>query len=258
MKKSGGAVKKTTLQSRLGAWDEAASQAVTRTGSKSRNWLIYTTAVGSALAMATDAGAGIVQYAGGPVAASLNAGLFGPSYLKFPIGGAKFELAGVIFPSSFGNVAFGGGSGNAGVMVNSTLGVRNLASGAKISSQGHFKGGLHTVKYAGAFGQYGSFAAGVPGFAGIEFNTANSSSPAKIHFGWVKLEFGGIPFPNSIEVISWAYNTVAGQAIAAGQTSAAEPPPTTPEPGTAALSLLAMGAAGVLAWRRKKSALNTV
>ncbi len=262
MKTSGGSRQKSALQARLRAWDDAASQAVTRTGRKSRNWLLYTTAVGSALAMATDAGAQIVQYSGTPPAASLNvpAASF-PGFDPFSVGPAVFSLAGNHRSGSFGAVGLAA-SVKAGLLTNGSNSVRKLSSGAKISSHGLLAGGLHTVKVATVFGlQFGSFSSGVPGFAGIEFNTganpasASINNPTKIHYGWVELEFGGSPFPTSIEAISWAYNSVVGAPIMAGQTSADT---TTPEPGTAALSLLALGAAGVLAWRRKKAALNTV
>ncbi|HEX4133616.1 MAG TPA: PEP-CTERM sorting domain-containing protein [Bryobacteraceae bacterium] len=52
---------------------------------------------------------------------------------------------------------------------------------------------------------------------------------------------------NSLTAIDWAYQT-DGSAILAGDTGI----PSTPEPSTAALALLAMGAAGVAALRRRR------
>ena len=52
-------------------------------------------------------------------------------------------------------------------------------------------------------------------------------------------------FPNQLQILGWALDT-DGSAIQAGQTTA------TPEPGTFGLALLAAGAAGVLAWRKRK------
>jgi hypothetical protein len=264
MKKSGGSHQKSALESRLGAWDDVASQAVTWTGRRSGNWLLYTTAVGSALAMATDAGAQIIHYGGTPPAVTLNAGQgYTNTAPVFHVGTNRFNLAGADF-TSFGVVgllAFG----KVGMLVNSfNSGVRKLSSNAAISSRaGRFAGSFHPVKLVNGSYQLGAFNVAQPGFAGIEFNTgaqptsATSNNPTKIHYGWIELAYGGSPDPTSITAIDWAYNSVAGQAIAAGEIS--EPVNTaTPEPGTAALSLLAMGAAGVLAWRRNKAALNTV
>jgi PEP-CTERM motif len=262
MKISAREQRKSALQSRLETWDNAASQAVTRTGRKSLNWLVYTTAVGSALAMATDAGAQIVSYGGTPPAATLTAppGGTGTAHILsvkgdvFNLAAADFTSLGIVGLEAFGKV---------GMLVNLSSGVQKLSSKAVISSKaGRFGSSFHRVKLVNGSYQLGSFNASQPRFAGIEFDTGarpSSSSvnnPVKIHYGWIEVEFSGSPDPNSITAINWAYNSVAGQAIAAGETSA--PVSTTPEPGTAALSLLAMGAAGVLAWRRKKAALNTV
>jgi hypothetical protein len=156
------------------------------------------------------------------------------------------------------------------MLVNLSSAVQRLSSNAAISSKaGRFAGSFgtfHRVKLVNGSYQLGAFNLAQPGFAGIEFDTgalpssASSNNPAKFHYGWIELEYDGIPDPTSITAIDWAYNSVVGQAITAGETSEPSDPvnTTTPEPGTAALSLLAMGAAGVLAWRRKKAALNAV
>jgi hypothetical protein len=60
-------------------------------------------------------------------------------------------------------------------------------------------------------------------------------------------------FAEELELISWAYNNVAGASIYAGQTTAT---PSAPEPGTEALSLLALGAAGILAFRKHRNELR--
>ncbi len=225
--------------------------------------------------MATDAGAQIMKLSGPPI--TLTAGLGGVNATAFGVGPAVFDLFGVQFPS-FGAGAVGlGAAGKARILLNSSGYVRQLASGAKISSgAGSFIGGNKDVKFAGFYGsRYGTFLAGVPGFAGFEFNTggrgtSSSTAQPRIHYGWLKLEYLGSPFPTTIctplcstgseslqtGVIFGAYNTVAGEAINAGQTSAAAP--STPEPASTALALLAMGSAGVLAWRRTRAALNAV
>ena len=70
--------------------------------------------------------------------------------------------------------------------------------------------------------------------------------------GWMKLKMSDTTVagvPSSIKMISWAYNSVSGQTILAGQTSNAA----VPEPGTMAMGLLASGAAGLVALRRAKA-----
>jgi LPXTG-motif cell wall-anchored protein len=49
------------------------------------------------------------------------------------------------------------------------------------------------------------------------------------------------------EILEFAYNSVQFQGITTPATA-------TPEPGEAALGLLASGAAGLLAWRRRRAA----
>jgi hypothetical protein len=75
------------------------------------------------------------------------------------------------------------------------------------------------------------------GYLGFEF-----LSNSKTHFGWAHLKVGTNPF--SAYISEFAYDTVPGQSIEAGQTSPI------PEPGT--LTLLALGAAGLAVLRRRK------
>jgi hypothetical protein len=84
------------------------------------------------------------------------------------------------------------------------------------------------------------------GYLGFEFNSHGAD-----HFGWLALSiYGKFPTHLSVHVGEYAYDTVAGQTIDAGQTSSA-----VPEPGT--LALLAFGAAGLAVLREKKrSALS--
>jgi LPXTG-motif cell wall-anchored protein len=73
-----------------------------------------------------------------------------------------------------------------------------------------------------------------------------------MHF---QVTLDGSGFPTQLEVISWAYNDVAGAPIEAGQTTEVG---ATPEPSTAALGLLALGAAGILALRKRRNQLTQV
>jgi PEP-CTERM motif len=77
------------------------------------------------------------------------------------------------------------------------------------------------------------------GYLGFEFGPTGGE-----HVGWVAMSVAN-SFPNfAAHITGYAYDTVAGQTIRAGQTSAV------PEPGT--LALLALGAAGLAALRKRK------
>ncbi len=78
------------------------------------------------------------------------------------------------------------------------------------------------------------------GYAGFKFT---SSANNNVDYGWVQLQYtlGTNGLPNSITALSWEYDIP--------DTSS------TPEPGTMAMGLLAAGAAGVVALRRRRKAL---
>lgn len=118
-----------------------------------------------------------------------------------------------------------------------------LQAGARIGPGAAFAPGSHEM--ASGVNTYPS----MPGFGpwanvsdrylGLQFQLSGQT-----YYGWAELSvtaFGG-----SIEATlqGYAYDTVAGQQILAGQTTA------TPEPGT--LGLLAAGSLGLAFWRRKK------
>lgn len=89
------------------------------------------------------------------------------------------------------------------------------------------------------------WAPGATGFAGFSFTTSASH---KTDYGWVRLEFtdGVNGAADYVEALDWAYNT-DGAPVAAGEMG-------TPEPSTSALGILAAGAAGVCALRRRRKA----
>ena len=73
------------------------------------------------------------------------------------------------------------------------------------------------------------------GFVGIRFNTG-----AGVQYGWVRLNMAGAP-DNHYTMVDYAWGDV-GDTILTGQI---------PEPGS--LALLAVGAVGLLAWRRQRA-----
>ena len=83
------------------------------------------------------------------------------------------------------------------------------------------------------------------GFVGFELPDGD--------FGWMQVrvsDFRSPGFPNEVELIDFAYNNVAGAPITAGDTGV-------PEPNAAALGLFAMGASGLIAWRRRRKEVSS-
>lgn len=138
--------------------------------------------------------------------------------------------------------------------------VKRLSSGAKIS------GGTHTAQGHNGFVKNRTYAQSVAlrtirsgrpqsfgwsrteGFAGFSFTTVTDHQK---DFGWVRLEFtvGSNALINGLTVIDWGYQN-NGAAITAGNEGVIS----APEPPTADLALLALGAAGVTALRRRRKA----
>lgn len=91
----------------------------------------------------------------------------------------------------------------------------------------------------GAVNPNAEFNSATDAFIGLSF-PIGGNAPEFIHYGWVRVT---IDQPSGTFVINdWAYNTVPGEGLLAGQV---------PEPTS--LGMLAAGAAGVLARRRRQS-----
>ena len=94
--------------------------------------------------------------------------------------------------------------------------------------------GYGTLAFRGGYANSQWLAAGV-GFVGLKFNTG-----AGVQYGWARLDMSGSP-DNHYTLVDYAWGDV-GDTIVTGQI---------PEPGS--LALLAVGAAGLLAWRRQRA-----
>jgi hypothetical protein len=90
----------------------------------------------------------------------------------------------------------------------------------------------------------GGYWGGGAGYAAIRLSNGD--------LGWMKIAVGTdfLGYPTSVAILSWAYNDVPGAPIVTGETA------NTPEPNSLALALLATGAVGVLAFRRRKAAAS--
>jgi PEP-CTERM motif len=92
-------------------------------------------------------------------------------------------------------------------------------------------------------------------FLGVEMISRTSKGaiiPGSEKLGWIRVGFNQGTFPGTITIYGWAYNTDGP--INAGEIAPGVyvPPLGVPEPSTLPVMLLAAGAAGVLAWKRRR------
>lgn len=238
-----------------------------RAASCAAHWQVYAAAAGSALALATNASASII-YSG---VQNLTASVDPAITTSFASNAAHLlDSNGQQLPQGFNLVA-------ANFIANTQHGLNRQTEANLLNASG--LGGLKFFTEGGVpalFQRYGAgslisgrkpahpgafllntgtppdpgFTAGATGFGGFRFFTANGQED----FGWIRLTFelGSVFRAQSIEAIDWAYDST-GAPIVAGDEG---PPPTlpTPEPATGGIALLASGAAGVVALRRRKRA----
>jgi hypothetical protein len=210
-------------------------------------WGIYAAAATSALAMATSAEASVITgFSGMSITAPTNATFFtsGKTVASFPgLGSLKIGLSFNNFPGNhYAKPAFK--VGTAYLLRDGTYAQR-LNPGVLVSAgaPGTWEpaGFYRPVVYGTAANTNGNFLGGVYGYAAFYL-------PGNL-YGWIELKWekvGPSGLPDQITAGRWAYDD-SGAPIAAGFYPAAA----VPEPGTWGLSLLATGAMGILAWRRR-------
>lgn len=137
-------------------------------------------------------------------------------------------------------------------MANGGYQLAAMATTAMVSSGANFANGGYISQNGNIGGNVDGFSSVAASFVGFRFEIDDGiENGDDTHYGWVEMTptFG---VGNSIEFHRWAYNSIAGEAIQIGQTSAV------PEPATAAtgLGLLALGAAGLRRqrWLKRKAA----
>jgi hypothetical protein len=246
---------------------------------RSGNWQVYAAVTGSALAMVTNASAGTIHM--GPLGISAKVGASvsnvpqmystvrtyngGTQKVFIPksthgsnvvhLTNGKGVPLGVDFRIGVGQLSTDGlrsggalltGGSKVGFLhkgsksTNFSFAVKNLTSMAKVSAgAGYFKKGLNIVASqhvpCGCSAQP-AWLPGVKGYAGFSF-----SYNGQTDYGWVKLQYtlGANGLANEIDVSDVQFTLPDG--------------PSTPEPSTAALSILAAGASGVAVLRRRRT-----
>jgi hypothetical protein len=248
-------------------------------GDRLGRWPIYAAATGSALALGTSAAASIIYFSGPPVQATVSVG---PGFTSSTAAISLLPFADpglyAIHRNSSSAVRGAVGLENCGCypalffVTPPSPGapgpaLKNFAFNQPISygvlptsGPGTF---LFPFGFAAARCDAGSDPCGstasnfasapfgppdVTGFVG--FVAYNSTDPTPLpRFGWIRIRWSAdliSGFPNSIEALDWAIED-SGAALLAGDTGV-------PEPGTMSMALLALGAAGIVSWRKRKNA----
>jgi hypothetical protein len=230
------------------------------------HWPVYAAAAGSALALSTSAMADIIHNPGGPPTiasatgnqthtATNGLGGFGKATIR------AFHGSQLLPSVSSGQLELGINGGK--VLVNASSNVLRLPFGAPIS--GSARSGLRLLRSSR--------------FDNTVFVSATTNSPAHTvtrrsvggtftgtHYagfllpngdpGWLKIAVsngGSFGVPDQVEILDWAL-AINGESITAGETQSPGGGTSAPEPGSLALSLLALGSVAVLELKRRRKA----
>ena len=228
---------------------------------RSGNWQVYAAVTGSALAMATSASAGTISIINSSLTGNVTAGPLpnisnlnhtSPSFSEhksqsIQLTNGKGGTIGVGFNIGVGQRSVDSGKRASAVLLGgSQVGflhsskyaffVKDLASATKTNHTGVFQKGTNFVATQGDFSFAGvdpistrGWSKNATGFAGFSFTYKGNTD-----YGWVQLRY------------TLGSNGLINEIEAEGSAS--------PEPSTFALALLAAGAAGVAALRRRRKA----
>jgi hypothetical protein len=217
-------------------------------------WLAYATAGAASAFTCVNSAEATIHYSG-----LINQIFTGESVASFRLGRLDEFINFRHFKHYYGSHTLDGGSAlfgaasAAGFYVTcvydpENASLSNLSRGQAISTRPFVPNGgiLETREGFGcggaARGQF--FQAGV-GFIGFKFNNGRGDQ-----YGWARVEMRGYP-KNQFKLIDYAYGDV-GDRVRAGQKSSSD------APELESLGGLALGAAGLLAWRRRQSKKATV
>ena len=207
-------------------------------------WARYLTAVGAATAAGSTAQATIIYF--NPADTTLAIGIH--RYVDFSTGTFTAGTAGlhvynVVSDESSLSFSAGGqvtGVAKAGTYAFTYLEVSRFSLGQSIGSSGGAAGFASSISYMETNDSpvfpWNSGANGTTGYIGVKLSLGGQTK-----YGWVGVIYNDVA--NTIVLTDFAYENTANTAILAGAV---------PEPGSALL--LAMGAAGVAAQRRRKLA----
>lgn len=222
-------------------------------------WPIYAAATGAALAGASAASADI--FSSGPINVSGHSFAVDYFFFNVQVGVARHEVSSTTFNGrhveSFNFVDEFASVGNVANFFTSDGFAKRFAPGAPISVgtnpyAARSGARLGTVHYARTHGgqalrtNYGrDTGEGSPRGPFLDAGFLGFEVPGSEELGWMRVQFDPT-FPGSIDVTGWSYNTD-------GPINAGETGPVVPEPNFLPLVLLASGAVGVLAWKRRRS-----
>ncbi|SRR5579871_400993 len=228
-------------------------QSKQKTAKLEKRWYAYALAGAGAVAAAPQAHATIIF--GTPTTSPITtSGAPATSTITFPApiaGKGSFQLTASV---SIGGVAtlefLGLGTSPAGLLKHPAGTTDILTNGSPIPSAG--PGFSFVATPQNVVNSFTTSVTNVDRFFGLAF-TSGSPNPGSgtPNFGWFELlqSFNATTGAYSVTIENAAFESVAGTHVTAGETSDG-----TPEPATASLVLLALGAAGVQAWRKRKQA----
>jgi hypothetical protein len=202
----------------------------------------------------------------------------GTSYFKFDLNHDGIDDMGFsqgCAGGTFGNGCWllakpGAGNGVEGVIKSSYGWVAALKAGGAIGHAKHFDQSASVIMASDHHGRFGSRNAGYWNYSQARYVGVAFQIKGKTHYGWMRFKQSS---PDGATLTGYAYETIPGKSIKAGQTKGSEDFADAPEfskpdksaPGAfltipiqdatqpPSLGMLALGAEGIPLWRRKEA-----